>query len=94
MREAVIISTARTPLTKAHRGELNATPGPTLAAFAVGEAVRRANVEPDLIEDAILGCGYPEGTTGRNIARQTVVRCGLPITIAGTTVNRFCASGR
>ncbi len=93
MREAVIISTARTPLTKAHRGELNATPGPTLAAFAVGEAVRRANVEPDLIEDAILGCGYPEGTTGRNIARQTVVRSGLPITIAGTTVNRFCASG-
>ena len=93
MREAVIVSTARTPLTKAHRGEFNITPGPTLAAFAVKAAVERSGVDPALIEDMILGCGYPEGTTGRNIARQTVVRAGLPITIAGTTVSRFCASG-
>lgn len=93
MREAVIVSTARTPLTKAHRGEFNITPGPTLAAFAVRAAVERSGLDPALIEDMILGCGYPEGTTGRNVARQTVVRAGLPIGMAGTTVNRFCASG-
>lgn len=93
MREAVIVSTARTPLTKAHRGEFNITPGAQLAAFAVRAAVERAGIDPSMIEDAILGCGYPEGTTGRNIARQSVIRAGLPITIAGTTVNRFCASG-
>jgi acetyl-CoA C-acetyltransferase/acetyl-CoA acyltransferase len=93
MREALIVSTARTPLTKAHRGEFNITPGPTLAAFAVRAAVARAGIDAALIEDAILGCGYPEGTTGRNIARQTIVRAGLPIGIAGTTINRFCASG-
>ena len=93
MREAVIVSTARTPLTKAHRGEFNITSGPTLAAFAVRAAVERAGIDPALIEDAILGCGYPEGTTGRNVARQAVIRAGLPISIAGTTVNRFCASG-
>jgi len=93
MREAVIVSTARTPLTKAHRGEFNITPGATLAAFAVRAAVERSGVDPALIEDAILGCGYPEGTTGRNLARQAIVRAGLPIGIAGTTVSRFCASG-
>ncbi len=93
MREAVIVSTARTPLTKAHRGEFNITPGPTLAAFAVKAAVQRAGIDPALIEDAILGCGYPEGTTGRNVARQAVIRSELPLSIAGTTVNRFCASG-
>src|SRR5205823_11968463 len=69
------------------------TPGAALAAFAVRAAVERAGIDPATIEDAILGCGYPEGTTGRNIARQTVIRAGLPIGIAGATVNRFCASG-
>ncbi|MDO8772144.1 MAG: acetyl-CoA C-acyltransferase [Burkholderiaceae bacterium] len=93
MREAVIVSTARTPLTKSHRGEFNITSGATLAAFAVRAAVERSGLDPALIEDAILGCGYPEGTTGRNVARQSIIRAGLPITIAGTTVNRFCASG-
>ncbi len=93
MREAVIVSTARTPLTKSHRGELNITPGATLASFAVKAAVQRAGIDPGLIEDAILGCGYPEGTTGRNIARQSIVRSELPLSIGGTTVNRFCASG-
>ncbi|MEN3276049.1 MAG: acetyl-CoA C-acetyltransferase [Massilia sp.] len=93
MREAVIVSTARTPLTKAYRGEFNITPGATLAAFAVRAAVERAKIDPGLIEDAILGCGNPEGTTGRNIGRQAVIRAGLPIGIAGSTVNRFCASG-
>ena len=93
MRQAVIVSTARTPLTKAHRGEFNMTSGPTLASFAVRAAVDRAGIDPLLIEDAILGCGYPEGTTGRNIARQAVIRSQLPIHIGGATVNRFCASG-
>ncbi len=93
MREAVILATARTPLTKSHRGEFNITSGPTLAAFAVRAAVERSGIDPASIEDAILGCGYPEGTTGRNIARQAIIRAGLPIAIAGTTVNRFCASG-
>lgn len=93
MRQAVIVSTARTPLTKSHRGEFNITPGPTLASFAVRAAVDRAGIDPALIEDAILGCGYPEGITGRNVARQTIIRSQLPLTIAGTTVNRFCASG-
>jgi acetyl-CoA C-acetyltransferase len=93
MREAVIVSTARTPLTKSYRGEFNITSGPTLASFAVRAAVQRAGIEPERIEDLILGCGYPEGATGRNVARQTVVRAGLPISIAGATVNRYCASG-
>jgi len=93
MREAVIVSTARTPLTKAHRGEFNITPGPELGAHAVRHAVQRAGIDPDMIEDAIIGCGYPEGTTGRNVARQVVIRAGLPVTIGGTTVNRFCSSG-
>ena len=93
MREAVIVATARTPITKAHRGEFNLTPGPTLAAFAVREAVKRAGIDPALIEDAVIGCGYPEGSTGRNIGRQAVIRAGLPVSIGGTTVNRYCASG-
>ncbi|NPC59330.1 acetyl-CoA C-acyltransferase [Caenimonas soli] len=93
MREAVIISTARTPLTKAHRGEFNITPGATLASFAVRAAVARADIDPVLIEDVVLGCGYPEGRTGRNIGRQTAIRSGLPVSVAGTTINRFCASG-
>ena len=93
MREAVIVSTARTPLTKAHRGEFNVVSGATLASFAVKAAVERAGIDPGLIEDAILGCGYPEGRSGRNIARASVVRAGLPLSIAGATVSRFCASG-
>ncbi len=93
MRQAVIVSTARTPLAKSHRGEFNITPGPTLASFAVRAAVERSGVDPQQIEDLILGCGFPEGTTGRNVARQTVVRSELPLSIGGATVNRYCASG-
>ena len=93
MRQAVIVSTARTPLTKSHRGELNITPGPTLASFAVRAAVERAGIDPALIEDAILGCGYPEGITGKNIGRQTALRAGLPLSVAGMVASRFCASG-
>jgi acetyl-CoA acetyltransferase family protein len=93
MREAVFVSTARTPLTKAHRGEFNITPGPTLAAFAVHAAVERAGIDPGRIEDVILGCGNSEGRQARNIGRQAGIRAGLPITVAGGTVSRFCASG-
>ena len=93
MREAVIVSTARTPLAKSHRGEFNVTPGAQLAAFSISAAVQRAGIDPALIEDLVLGCGYPEGTTGRNIGRQAAVRAGLPVSVGGTVVNRFCASG-
>ena len=81
MREAVIVSTARTPLAKSHRGEFNQTPGAQLGAFSVQAAVQRAGIDPGLIEDLIWGCGYPEGTTGRNIGRQTALRAGLPVTV-------------
>lgn len=93
MRDAVIVATARTPLTKSRRGEFNITPGPSLAAFAVRAAVARSGVAPDEIEDVIMGCGYPEGTTGRNIGRQAAIRAGLPVSVGGQTVSRFCASG-
>ena len=93
MREAVIVSTARTPITKAQRGEFNLIAGPTLAAHAVRAAVERAGLDPALIEDALIGCGYPEGATGRNIGRQAVIRAGLPVSVGGATINRYCASG-
>ncbi|GAA3990102.1 acetyl-CoA C-acyltransferase [Comamonas faecalis] len=93
MREAVIVSTARTPLAKSHRGEFNITPGAQLGAFSVQAAVERAGIEPGLIEDLIWGCGYPEGTTGRNIGRQTALRAGLPVSVGGTVINRYCSSG-
>ncbi|QFU08011.1 3-ketoacyl-CoA thiolase [Rhodobacteraceae bacterium THAF1] len=91
--DAVIVSVARTPIGKAHRGAFNATHGVDLAGHATHHAVERAGIDPALIEDSIWGCGYPQGSTGRNIARQAVIRAGLPVSIAGTTVNRFCASG-
>ena len=93
MREAVIVSTARTPLTKSHRGEFNATPGPQLAAFSVKAAVERSGIDPELIEDLVMGCGYPEGITGKNIGRQTALRAGLPLSVGGMVASRFCASG-
>jgi acetyl-CoA C-acetyltransferase/acetyl-CoA acyltransferase len=93
VREALIVSTARTPLAKSHRGEFNITPGPTLASFAIRAAVDRSGVDAARFEDLILGCGYPEGTTGRNVARHAALRSDLPIGVSGATVNRFCASG-
>ncbi len=93
MREAVFVSTARTPLTKAHRGEFNLIAGPSLAAAAVQAAVQRSGLDPARLEDVILGCGFPQGRTGRNIGRQTAIRAGLPIDVGGATVSRFCASG-
>ncbi len=93
MREAVIVSTARTPIGKAFRGAFNKTHGATLAGHAIAHAVARAGIEPAEVEDVLLGCGLPEGATGHNIARLAAVRAGLPVTTAAATVNRFCSSG-
>ena len=93
MGEAVIVSTARTPVGKAFRGAFNKTHGAVLAGHAIRHAVARAGVAPDEIEDVILGCGMPEGATGHNIARLAALRAGLPVGTAATTVNRFCSSG-
>lgn len=92
-REAVIVSTARTPLAKSWKGSFNMTHGATLGAHAVKAAVERAGVDPASVEDVIMGCAYPEGATGNNIARQIALRAGLPVSVAGLTVNRFCSSG-
>lgn len=93
MPDAVIVSTARTPIGKAFRGAFNKTHGAVLAAHAIRHAVERAGVEPGEVEDVVLGCGLPEGATGHNVARMAAIRAGLPVTTAGTTINRFCSSG-
>ena len=93
MADAVIVSTARTPIGKAYRGAFNHTHGATLAGHVIQHAVQRARLEPGEVEDVILGCAMPEGATGHNIARQSALRAGLPVTTAGVTVNRFCSSG-
>jgi acetyl-CoA C-acetyltransferase len=93
MTSAVIVSTARTPLAKSWKGAFNMTHGATLGSFAVKAAVERAGIDPGAIEDVLMGCANPEGATGMNIARQIALRAGLPITVSGTTINRFCSSG-
>ncbi len=93
MPEAVIVSTARTPIGKAYRGYLNDTHGSDIGAHAVTHAVQRAGIDPAEIEDLIFGVGNPEGATGSNIARQIVLRSGFPVGVSGVTVNRFCSSG-
>jgi acetyl-CoA C-acetyltransferase len=93
MSDAVIVSTARTGLAKSWRGALNMTYGATMGAHVLRAAVERARVDPAEVEDVIIGCAMPEGTAGGNIARQIALRAGLPVTTAGTTVNRFCSSG-
>lgn len=93
MREAVIVSTARTPIGKAYRGAFNKTHGAELGAHSLRHAVTRAGVEPGEIEDVIMGCGMPQGATGYNIGRQIAICAELPIETGGTTVNRLCASG-
>ncbi|AWN22428.1 acetyl-CoA C-acyltransferase [Deinococcus irradiatisoli] len=93
MPEAVIVSTARTPIGKAYRGYLNDTHGSDMGAHAVTHAVQRAGVDPAEVEDVIMGAGNPEGATGSNIARQIALRSGFPVSVAGVTVNRFCSSG-
>ena len=93
MTDAAIVSTARTGLAKSWRGALNMTHGATVGAHVVRAAVERAKIDPAEVEDVIMGCALPEGTTGGNVARQIALRAGLPVTTAGTTVNRFCSSG-
>ena len=92
-REAVIVSTARTPLAKSWRGAFNLTHGATLGGHVVQAALERAKVDPTEVEDVLMGCALPEGATGGNIARQIALRAGCPSTVPGATVNRFCSSG-
>lgn len=93
MREAVIVSSARTPIGKAYRGIFNDTEGPTLGAIPIREAVARAGVDPADIDDVIMGCALQQGTTGYNIARLSALRAGLPDTVSGMSIERQCSSG-
>ena len=93
MTTAVIVSTARTPLAKSFRGAFNMTHGATLGGHAVKAAVERAGIDPGAVEDVLMGCALPEGATGGNVARQIALRAGLPVSVSGATVNRFCSSG-
>jgi acetyl-CoA C-acetyltransferase len=93
MREAVIVSTARTPIGKAYRGAFNNTEAPTLGGHAVRHAVQRAGLEPAEVDDVLMGCAMPQGTQGQNIARQIALSAGLPVTTAGMTIDRQCSSG-
>ncbi len=93
MREAAIVSVARTPIGKAYRGVFNDTQPQTLAGHAIAAAVDRAGVDPAEIEDVLLGCALQEGASGLNIARQAAVRAGLPVTVPGSTIDRQCSSG-
>lgn len=93
MTDAVIVSIARTPLAKSWRGSFNITHGATLGGHVVKHAIARAGIDPAEVEDVLLGCAYPEGADGLNIARQAALRAGCPVTTGGTTINRFCSSG-
>jgi acetyl-CoA C-acetyltransferase len=93
MKEAVIVSGARTPIGRAFRGAFNQTHGATLAGHVIEHAVERSKVRPEDIEDVVLGVGMPEGATGHNLARNAAIRAGLPVEVAGTTITRYCASG-
>src|SRR3984893_9862373 len=93
MSDAVIVSTARTPLCKSWRGAFNITHRSTMGGHALRHAIARARIDPAEVEDVIMGCANPEGATGRNVARQIAIRAGCPVTTAGMTVNRFCSSG-
>lgn len=93
MTEAVIVSTARTPIGKAFRGAFNQTKGADMAAHAIRHALGHARIEPEAIEEIVLGCGYPEAATGGNVARHAALMAGIPVQSAGVTVSRFCASG-
>ncbi len=93
MAEAVIVSTARTPIGKAYRGAFNDTQGQALAGFAIGEAVRRAGVAVEEVEDVVMGCAMQQGSTGFNVARQGALWAGLPDSVPGMTVDRQCGSG-
>ena len=93
MTQALIVSTARTPLAKSWKGAFNMTHGATLGGHVIKAAVERAGIDPGAVEDVLMGCANPEGATGWNIARQAALRAGLPVSVSGMTVNRFCSSG-
>jgi acetyl-CoA C-acetyltransferase len=93
MREAVIVSTARTPIGKAYRGAFNNTYGATLAAHSIAAVVERAGIDPAEVDDVVFGCALEQGTTGNNIARQAALRAGMPNTVSGMTLDRQCSSG-
>src|SRR5881394_4268124 len=94
MREAVIVASSRTPLAKSHRGSFNMTRPDDLAAHAIKDVLGKApRLDPKDVEEVILGCGQPHGTQGHDIARVAAVRAGLPVSVAGLTINRFCSSG-
>lgn len=93
MREAVIVSTARTPIGKAYRGAFNDTSGPDLCGHCIKHAVSRADVDPAEVDDVVIGAAMQQGTTGMNIARQSLMRAGMPVTVSGMSIDRQCASG-
>jgi len=93
MSDAVIVSTARTGLAKSWKGAFNMTHGATMGGHVVKAAIERAGIDPAEVEDVVMGCAYPEGATGVNVARQIAIRAGCPVTVPGMTVNRFCSSG-
>ena len=93
MTSALIVSTARTPLTKSWKGAFNMTHGATLGGHAVEHAIKRAGIDAGEVDDVLMGCANPEGATGANIARQVALRAGCPVTVSGMTINRFCSSG-
>ena len=93
MSEAVVVSTARTPIGKAYRGSFNNTPPITMAGHVIENALDRAGIEPGEVEDVWMGCGFPEGPQGQNVARHASIRAGIPVTAGAATVNRFCSSG-
>lgn len=93
MREAVIVSTARTGLAKSGRGGFNMTHGAAMGGHALKHAIERAKIDPAEVDDVIMGCGTPEGATGQNVGRLAAMWAGCPVTTSGTTVNRFCSSG-
>ena len=93
MKEAVIVSTARTPIGKAYRGAFNNTEGPAMAGHAIKHAVSRAGIDPAEVDDVILGCAMQMGTTGNNTARQSLLAAGLPVGVSGMTLDRQCSSG-
>src|SRR5512137_2934540 len=93
MTDAVIVSTARTGLAKSWRGAFNMTHGATMGGHVVRHALSRAGIEPGEVDDVLIGCAFPEGATGHNIARQIALRAGCPASVPGATINRFCSSG-
>jgi acetyl-CoA C-acetyltransferase len=93
MREALIVSTARTAIGRAYRGAFNATPAPTLGAYSIAAAVERAEIDPAEVDDVVFGCALQQGSQATNVARTSLLRAGLPVSVAGMTIDRQCSSG-